>query len=88
MSVAVMKTALEVQDSFNKDGYHRNEKGLGWFVTALFLVGDLAGGGIVALPTATVQTSMATNYNNIEINCKCLGNRMTFLFGVGMAFNL
>ncbi|WKY08808.1 hypothetical protein Q1695_001749 [Nippostrongylus brasiliensis] len=33
-----------------------NPKGLSWFVTGLFVVGDLAGGGLVALPTAMIQS--------------------------------
>ncbi|PAV65517.1 hypothetical protein WR25_04139 [Diploscapter pachys] len=33
-----------------------NPKGLNWFVTGLFVVGDLAGGGLVALPTAMIQS--------------------------------
>ncbi|GMT36283.1 hypothetical protein PFISCL1PPCAC_27580 [Pristionchus fissidentatus] len=36
--------------------HFHNSRGLGWFVTGLFVVGDLAGGGIVALPTALIQT--------------------------------
>ena len=44
----------------NGDGYFENgvfikNHGLNWVITGLFLVGDLAGGGLVALPTATIQ---------------------------------
>ncbi|KHN87090.1 Lysine histidine transporter 1 [Toxocara canis] len=35
---------------------HQNDRGLHWLVTALFLVGDLAGGGLVTLPTAMMQS--------------------------------
>uniref|UniRef100_A0A0N4YAV5 Aa_trans domain-containing protein n=1 Tax=Nippostrongylus brasiliensis TaxID=27835 RepID=A0A0N4YAV5_NIPBR len=34
----------------------RNPNGIGWFIVAVFLVDDVAGGGIVAIPTAMVQT--------------------------------
>ncbi|WKY10280.1 hypothetical protein Q1695_002546 [Nippostrongylus brasiliensis] len=34
----------------------RKPNGMGWFIVAVFLVDDLAGGGIVAIPTAMVQT--------------------------------
>lgn len=37
-----------------------NPAGLNWFVTGLFVVGDLAGGGIVALPTAIIQAEFWT----------------------------
>uniref|UniRef100_A0A8R1DRT2 Aa_trans domain-containing protein n=1 Tax=Caenorhabditis japonica TaxID=281687 RepID=A0A8R1DRT2_CAEJA len=37
-----------------------NPTGLNWFVTGLFVVGDLAGGGIVALPTAIIQADFWT----------------------------
>ncbi|CAD5213192.1 unnamed protein product [Bursaphelenchus okinawaensis] len=38
------------------DGEYVKDKGMNWFVAALFLVGDMAGGGIVALPTAVQQS--------------------------------
>ncbi|CAJ0951070.1 unnamed protein product, partial [Mesorhabditis belari] len=31
---------------------HRNLHGMGWFVTCLFIVGETAGGGLIALPSA------------------------------------
>uniref|UniRef100_A0A0N5A139 Aa_trans domain-containing protein n=1 Tax=Parastrongyloides trichosuri TaxID=131310 RepID=A0A0N5A139_PARTI len=31
-------------------------RGLHWFITGLFIIGDMAGGGLVALPTAMIQT--------------------------------
>uniref|UniRef100_A0A1I7VR81 Aa_trans domain-containing protein n=1 Tax=Loa loa TaxID=7209 RepID=A0A1I7VR81_LOALO len=40
-----------------EDERHRNKQGLGWIITSFFVVGDLAGGGIVALPAAIVQTN-------------------------------
>ncbi|KAL3984839.1 Transmembrane amino acid transporter family protein [Acanthocheilonema viteae] len=46
-----------IENEKNGNGNHRNEQGLGWIITSLFLVGDLAGGGIVALPAAIVQTN-------------------------------
>ncbi|CAD5220290.1 unnamed protein product [Bursaphelenchus okinawaensis] len=32
--------------------------GLGWFITALFILGAVVGGGLVALPVATVNTNL------------------------------
>ncbi|VDM70032.1 unnamed protein product [Strongylus vulgaris] len=37
---------------------YMNPRGLSWFVTGLFVVGDLAGGGLVALPTAMIQSEV------------------------------
>jgi hypothetical protein len=33
-----------------------HEEGLNWFVAGLFIVTQLAGGGIVAMPTALIQS--------------------------------
>ncbi|CAK5036569.1 unnamed protein product [Meloidogyne enterolobii] len=38
-----------------KDGKLRKGGGLGWLLAAFFVVADMAGGGIVALPTAVVR---------------------------------
>ncbi|KAM3717566.1 Amino acid transporter AVT1J [Dirofilaria immitis] len=46
-----------VESEKNMNERHRNEQGLGWIITSFFVVGDLAGGGIVALPAAIVQTN-------------------------------
>uniref|UniRef100_A0A915DUI9 Amino acid transporter transmembrane domain-containing protein n=1 Tax=Ditylenchus dipsaci TaxID=166011 RepID=A0A915DUI9_9BILA len=40
------------------NGHFEKAKGLNWFITGLFIVGDLAGGGMVALPMAMVQTGI------------------------------
>lgn len=41
---------------FNEKGRYIRSHGLNWVITGLFVVGDLAGGGLVALPTAMVQS--------------------------------
>ncbi|KAI1706338.1 transmembrane amino acid transporter protein [Ditylenchus destructor] len=46
-------------DYFYKDGILQKAKGLGWVVTGLFVVGDMAGGGLVALPTALLEFGFA-----------------------------
>ncbi|CAG9540294.1 unnamed protein product [Cercopithifilaria johnstoni] len=54
--ISVGSFVLENEENKNNER-HRNEQGLGWIITSFFLVGDLAGGGIVALPAAIVQTN-------------------------------
>jgi vesicular inhibitory amino acid transporter len=43
-------------DGVWENGRFIRNTGLNWFVTGLFVVGDLAGGGLVALPTALIQS--------------------------------
>jgi vesicular inhibitory amino acid transporter len=36
----------------------RNMKGMGWVVTCLFIVGETAGGGLIAMPTAMISAGL------------------------------
>ncbi|KHN86618.1 Proton-coupled amino acid transporter 4 [Toxocara canis] len=36
----------------------RNIHGMGWLVTCLFIVGETAGGGLIAMPTAVISTGL------------------------------
>ena len=38
------------------DDPQEHSEGLNWFVAGLFIVTQLAGGGIVAMPTALIQS--------------------------------
>jgi hypothetical protein len=49
---------LDRLEFVKNDRRHANEHGLNWWVTGLFVVGEMAGGGIVSLPTAIVHAGM------------------------------
>uniref|UniRef100_A0A1I7T4M3 Aa_trans domain-containing protein n=1 Tax=Caenorhabditis tropicalis TaxID=1561998 RepID=A0A1I7T4M3_9PELO len=62
-----------------------NPAGLNWFVTGLFVVGDLAGGGIVALPTAIIQAEFWTGL----IVCIILIGVVTYTaYVLGLSWNI
>ncbi|KAI6243247.1 Amino acid transporter, transmembrane family-containing protein [Aphelenchoides fujianensis] len=48
-------STTEAMDGRMINGEFVKTHGMSWFVSGLFLVGDMAGGGIVALPTAVQQ---------------------------------
>jgi hypothetical protein len=53
---------------FDANGEYIRSHGLNWIITGLFVVGDLAGGGLVALPTAMIQSGNIY-LNLIEAQC-------------------
>ncbi|VDK22163.1 unnamed protein product [Anisakis simplex] len=58
-SIAVSDSSMKIVDPEQKDYHPGKEKGLGWFITGLFVIGDIAGGGIIALPAALIQMGKA-----------------------------
>uniref|UniRef100_W6NDQ4 Transmembrane amino acid transporter n=1 Tax=Haemonchus contortus TaxID=6289 RepID=W6NDQ4_HAECO len=55
-------SVTSMTDLFKKPG------GIGWFVAALFLADDMAGGGLVTLPTAMVRTGIIVSCLNACLN--------------------
>lgn len=66
------KEGLEDNENPHADGYfdtngkYIRSHGLNWIITGLFVVGDLAGGGLVALPTAMIQSGVFLNKVQIQ----------------------
>ncbi|EYC29944.1 hypothetical protein Y032_0005g2352 [Ancylostoma ceylanicum] len=62
-----------------------NPRGLSWFVTGLFVVGDLAGGGLVALPTAMIQSEF---YPGLAISVVMMGVVTYTAYVLGLSWNI
>ncbi|VDM72165.1 unnamed protein product, partial [Strongylus vulgaris] len=50
----VLDATLEEDEREN----HRNSKGMSWPMAAIFIVGDMMGGGMIALPIALVNAGL------------------------------
>ncbi|KHJ94963.1 hypothetical protein OESDEN_05102 [Oesophagostomum dentatum] len=61
---------------------HRNAKGMSWPITAVFIVGDMMGGGMVALPIALVNTGLVPGIVFI-----LLGGMFTLYTGIQLGDN-
>ncbi|CAJ0590942.1 unnamed protein product [Cylicocyclus nassatus] len=64
---------------------YMNPRGLSWFVTGLFLVGDLAGGGLVALPTAMIQSEF---YPGLGISVIMIAAVTYTAYVLGLSWNI
>uniref|UniRef100_A0A8R1TIX4 Aa_trans domain-containing protein n=1 Tax=Onchocerca volvulus TaxID=6282 RepID=A0A8R1TIX4_ONCVO len=73
--------SLDIDDAAINYG---KPNGLHWFTAALFLVADMAGAGIVALPVAMARSGK--RFNGTLSICSCILN--TVLFGVAVVFCL
>ncbi|KAI6215446.1 Amino acid transporter, transmembrane family-containing protein [Aphelenchoides besseyi] len=59
---------------------YRNVEGMGWLVTCLFIVGETAGGGLIAMPTAMVSAGLIGGVFIIllgAITCAYTGNLLS-----------
>jgi vesicular inhibitory amino acid transporter len=58
----------------------RNLEGMGWLVTCLFIVGETAGGGLIAMPTAMISAGLVGGVMVILIGaimCAYTGNQLS-----------
>ncbi|CAB3398185.1 unnamed protein product [Caenorhabditis bovis] len=77
------KSTTESSVDLSKPYY--NPTGLNWFVTGLFVVGDLAGGGLVALPTAIIQSEF---YIGLCICLVMIGVVTYTAYVLGLSWNI
>ncbi|CAG9534629.1 unnamed protein product [Cercopithifilaria johnstoni] len=62
----VSKESSKIESDMNSSG---QQKGISWFVASMFILGDLVGGGIVAMPVAFSQTGFVLGILFMTIIC-------------------
>ncbi|GMR54213.1 hypothetical protein PMAYCL1PPCAC_24408, partial [Pristionchus mayeri] len=73
------KEGQEEEEMVTVDGHFENKHGIHWIVVAILIVGEMAGGGLVALPTSmvdagiwagaalTIISAFASGYTGIQL---------------------
>uniref|UniRef100_A0AC35FNS6 Amino acid transporter transmembrane domain-containing protein n=1 Tax=Panagrolaimus sp. PS1159 TaxID=55785 RepID=A0AC35FNS6_9BILA len=95
------ESASTTESHWMEDGVLVRAKGLNWVITGLFVVGDMAGGGLVALPTSMVRFGVIAGSHcgkpYPEMGFRAFGNCMRIIvsicidvtqFGIAVVFLL
>lgn len=65
-----MESKSEMGDYYSKEGGPlQKSHGINWVVASLFVVADMAGGGIVALPTAAMRCGFWPGIGLLAVMC-------------------
>lgn len=76
---SLVSSANTVEDAAHGRKY-RNIHGMGWLVTCLFIVGETAGGGLIAMPTAVISTGLLCGIIIVLLGavlCAYTGNQLS-----------
>ncbi|KAE9419889.1 hypothetical protein Angca_003292 [Angiostrongylus cantonensis] len=58
VSRSIHPSASNITVTSSKTDKHRNHKGMSWPTAAIFIIGDMVGGGMIALPIAVVNAGL------------------------------
>ncbi|KAL3994804.1 Transmembrane amino acid transporter family protein [Acanthocheilonema viteae] len=62
----ISKESKKIESGISSNG---QQKGIGWFVASMFILGDLVGGGVVAMPVAFAETGFVMGILFMIIIC-------------------